>query len=106
MLVNVHDDDSRITGRSGGGTIPKSRFERIKFQPLEKPEDRRSLVAEESEIVDRETSERKSETDQKRDAVAPPGLEEFVEAEAAKPPFGRGSGHADSRRLLKKSPRM
>src|SRR5712691_7369750 len=99
MLVNIHDHDSRITGRGGGWTIAKSRIERIKFQPLEKPEDRRSLVPEESEIVDRETCERESETDQKRDAVAPPRLEEFVKAEAAEPPFGRGSGHADSRRL-------
>ncbi len=85
MLIDVHDRDSRIYGCDVSRTVAEARVERSEFEALYKIEDWSGALAKESEVIKRERAECDDKTNDERDAVAPPGLQNFVEAEEAPP---------------------
>lgn len=75
---------STITIRGSTGPqrpVAEARVQGSKFQPLDKIENGSRPLADEGEIVERQREKRYKYADDKRHAVPPPRLQQFVEAE-------------------------
>jgi hypothetical protein len=73
MLIDIHDDDSRIDGRGAARTVTETRIQRVVFQALNKIENRGGTFSDESKVIQQQRKKRDDNTDDERDAVAPPG---------------------------------
>jgi hypothetical protein len=62
-----------------------ARIQIVVFEALKESEDGRGFFTEESEVIQRERAESDDQADDEGDAMAPPRLEKFVEAEGAPP---------------------
>jgi len=84
-LVYVNDDDPGIRMRKTPRAVTKACVQRGKLEPLDKFENRRGALADKGENVQEEGEDGNGEAEEKGNAMAPPGLENFVEAENAPP---------------------
>lgn len=69
--------------RKARRAIAEARVQRGQFQPLHKFENGSRALADEREDVEKQRKECNRKAEQKRDARAPPCLEQLVEAESA-----------------------
>src|SRR5215813_6032183 len=90
LLINVYDYNSGVRLSGLKWPVAKPRIERVQLKPLSKFGDRSSDFLYKDEVVDDEGDDRNAKTEDERDAVTPPGEQEFVDAEAAAafPPAG------------------
>jgi len=101
MLIDIDDGDSWIDRGGAGRAIPETGVERGVFEALEKIEQWSGAFTDEREVVKDEAGDRDAEADQERDAMLPPGEEQFIDAKtaAALRPFRRSIGHELLREL-------
>ena len=85
LLVDIHDCDARVRVRESSGPVTKTCIQRVEFQPLRQLGERRLLFLKKNQVVDAEGKERDAQAKKERDAVTPPRLQQFVEAEQAPP---------------------
>src|SRR6266849_1048641 len=68
-----------------GRPVAEACVQRVVFKALEKSKNGSCFLAEESEVVQRERAEGNGDGNEKRNAVAPPRQNQFIEAECAPP---------------------
>jgi len=72
VLIDVHDNDSRIDGHGAARAIAETRIQRVVFQALDKIENGSSAFSDERKVVQRQRKKGDDHTDDERDAVTPP----------------------------------
>jgi hypothetical protein len=84
-LVYVNDDDPGVRMGKTPRAVTKACVQRGKLKPLDKFENRSGPLADKGENVQEEGDDGNGQAEEKRNAMPPPGLEKFVEAESAPP---------------------
>ncbi len=85
FLIDIHDNDGGIIRREALGPVAKARIQSVEFQALGKLRNGASFLLQKHQVIDGECRNRDAKTKNERDAMPPPRLEKFVEAEAAPP---------------------
>ena len=85
MLIDVHDDDMGIGMGKAPGPVTEACVQRIELKPLDKLGDGSFFFLNENVVVEAQRQNSYGDTEEKRDAMAPPGLQQLVDVENAAP---------------------
>jgi hypothetical protein len=94
-LVNVHDDDARVGVFVVVRADTETKIKGIEFQPIDKGKNSRGAVADERVGVNEQRKSGESQTDQKRNAAAPPCFQQRAQCAGSAAGFTirRNCGH-------------
>ena len=85
LLVDIYDFNMRVRMTETCRAVTKASIQRVELQPLRQFGQRSLLFLKKDQVIDTEREERDAQAEKERDAVPPPRLQEFVEAEEAPP---------------------